>query len=126
MSIPGYVKLCHALRDTRAPQSEQVVQIDVRLLNLLFATQQWMKIHNQYRPLMITSGYRTLKTNNSLENAAKNSMHLQGRAADFYIDGLPSKYLSDLVKYFQEGGVGLYVTKHFVHVDTGRVRSWNG
>lgn len=124
--VPGYNKMCQALRDTRAPKDEQVVQIDLKLLNLLFATQQWMKIHNQMRPIVINSGYRTIFNNGNIEGAAKNSMHTRGKAADFYIDGLPSKYLADFVKWFKEGGVGLYVNKHFVHIDTGSVRSWRG
>lgn len=126
LSIPGYNKMCHALRDVRAPKAQQVVQIDLKLLNLLFATQQWMKIHNQMRPIFINSGYRTLANNANTEGAAKDSMHTRGKAADFYIDGLPSRYLADFVKWFREGGVGLYVNKHFVHVDTGSIRTWRG
>lgn len=126
LNIPGYARMCQALRDTRAPKPEQVVQIDLKLLNLLFATQQWMKIHNQMRPLMINSGYRTISSNGNTEGAAKNSMHTYGKAVDFYIDGLPVKYLGDLVRWFKEGGVGFYLDKHFIHVDTGRERVWRG
>lgn len=124
--IPGYVKLCEALRDVHAPAKEQVVQMDLKLLNLLFAVQQWMKINGQYRPLIVNSGYRTSRSNANLENAAKNSMHLYGKAADFYIENLPTKYLGELVKFFKEGGMGLYLSKNFVHADTGAVRTWNG
>ena len=77
LSVPGYTKMCHALRDVKAPKQEQVVQIDLKLLNLLFATQQWMKIHNQMRPIFINSGYRTMANNAHTEGAAKNSMHTQ-------------------------------------------------
>lgn len=126
LNVQGYTKVCEALRDIHAPKSQQVVQIDIKLMNLLFATQQWMKIHNQYRPLIIKSGYRTIERNAKIENAARNSMHVHGKAADFTIDGLPTKYLGDFVKWFKEGGVGLYVSDDFVHIDTDRVRYWNG
>jgi len=124
--ISGYNRLCHCLRDVRAPLNEQVVQIDINLLNLLFSTQQWMKIHGQMRPLMINSGYRTIANNSRLENAARNSMHLHGRAADFFIDGLSTRYLSDLLRWFRRGGVGLYLNNrsNFVHADTGPVRTF--
>ena len=124
--VPGYNRLCHALRDLREVPASQVVRIDVKLLNLLFATQQWMKIHKQQRPLVITSAYRSRRTNSQIEGAAKNSMHQEGKAVDFYIDGLPVKYLSDLTKFFREGGVGMYPNRHFVHVDTGVQRFWRG
>ncbi len=124
--MPGYIKLCQALRDVRAPSSEQTVQMDLQLLNLLFAVQQWLKINNAYRPLLINSGYRTIANNNRLENAARNSMHLYGKAADFFIEGLPNRYLSDLVGRFQQGGTGLYLDSGFVHADTGRLRRWRG
>jgi uncharacterized protein YcbK (DUF882 family) len=124
--VPGYTRLCHALRDPREEPASQVVRMDVKLLNLLFATQQWMKVHKQERPLVITSGYRSRRTNGQIEGASKNSMHQDGKAVDFYIDGLSVKYLSDLTKFFREGGVGMYPDQHFVHVDTGVQRFWKG
>ena len=124
--VPGYNRLCHALRDLREKPASQVVRMDVKLLNLLFATQQWMKVHKQQRPLVITSAYRSRRTNGQIEGAAKNSMHQDGKAVDFYIDGLPVKRLADLVKFFREGGVGMYPDRHFVHVDTGELRFWRG
>lgn len=124
--VPGYNRLCHALRDLREVPASQVVRMDVKLLNLLFATQQWMKVHKQQRPLVITSAYRSRRTNGQIEGAAKNSMHQDGKAVDFYIDGLPVKRLADLVKFFREGGVGMYPDRHFVHVDTGELRFWRG
>lgn len=124
--VPGYNRLCHALRDLREVPASQVVRMDVKLLNLLFATQQWMKVHKQQRPLVITSAYRSRRTNGQIEGAAKNSMHQDGKAVDFYIDGLPVKRLADLVTFFREGGVGMYPDRHFVHVDTGELRFWKG
>lgn len=105
--IPGYVRLCEALRDVYAPAKEQVVQMDLKLLNLLFAVQQWMKINGQYRPLIVNSGYRTSRSNANLENAAKNSMHLYGKAADFYIENLPTKYLGELIEILQRRRHGI-------------------
>ena len=124
--VPGYNRLCHALRDLKEVPAHQVVRMDVKLLNLLFATQQWLKVHKQERPIVVTSAYRSRRSNGRTEGAQKNSMHLDGKAVDFYIDGLPVKYLASLVKFFQEGGVGMYPDRHFVHVDTGVPRFWRG
>ncbi len=37
------------------------------------------------QPVIITSGYRCKALNDILSHAAKNSQHLQGQAADFYV-----------------------------------------
>jgi uncharacterized protein YcbK (DUF882 family) len=124
VSIPGYNRLCHGFRDVRAPVDEQVVQIDLRLMNLMFSIQQWLNIHKQPRPLVVLSGYRTIKNNQNTEGASRNSMHVHGRAADFYIDGLSTQKLGDMVRWFQAGGVGLYAGSRFIHVDTGPLRTW--
>ena len=82
-------------------------------------------------PFEITSGMRTRKTNQSVEGAARNSMHLPDEnlmfhAVDFRARGLPSQAIATLAWRAQEGGVGLYTDREFVHVDSGRVRTWIG
>ena len=73
----------------------------------------------------ITSGYRTLKTNDASEGSARHSMHLYGKAADIIVPGAPSTLIGDMVRRFNnEGGTGIYLGRGFVHVDTGSARAW--
>jgi uncharacterized protein YcbK (DUF882 family) len=45
---------------------------------------------------------------------------------DVRITGFSTKKLQQLALANQRGGVGFYAKSDFVHVDTGRVRSWVG
>lgn len=123
INIEGYVKACHLLRDVRA---NETVQMDIGLLNLLYSIQGWLKAWGIYRPIVINSGYRTLRTNENTEGASKNSMHLYAKAADIWIPGIPAEYIGRLTRMFGVGGVGFYLSKGFIHIDVGRVRSWSG
>lgn len=117
----GYLKACLILRDVRA---NKVHPIDPGLLEVLSAIQSWLALQGVQRPIIILSGYRTEKTNDSLEGAARNSYHLKGMAADIRIDGVPSKKLAELVRLLSDGGVGVYQQSNFIHIDTGDYRNW--
>jgi len=121
--VDGYRELCLLLRDTR---QNKAVQMDLVLLDVLCGVQGWLSAYDVRVPLIINSGYRTLQTNENLEGAAKNSMHLQGKAADIRIGGVSTDYVAKLGLYLAGGGVGYYPQKGFVHVDTGRLRVWQG
>lgn len=117
----GYVRLSYLLRDAQANQS---VYMDPRLLDLIRAVQGYMEYYGFVSPLMINSGYRSLATNSRTEGAARNSMHLQGKAIDFTMPGVPSSYIGALASHYQGGGVGFYTKSGFTHMDTGSVRYW--
>lgn len=119
----GYMRACQLLRDVRA---NKVSPIDPRLLDILGVIQTWTRLNGINRPITILSGYRSHETNKRLEGAAKNSMHLYGKAADIRIKGIPNEMLAKLIGWLSEGGVGVYRESNFIHVDTGRVRSWSG
>jgi uncharacterized protein YcbK (DUF882 family) len=51
-------------------------------------------------------------------------MHMLGRAIDVRVSSVPTKRLRDLVLAMRRGGVGYYRDSDFLHLDTGRVRSW--
>ena len=123
--LDEYVQLCRILRDTHA---DNTVQMDPVLLNVLAGIQAFYKAYGWNEPITITSGFRTVATNNALrsEGAARNSMHLYGKAADITLPGIPVWHLGRVKQYMSSGGVGIYPTKHFVHVDTGNLRSWTG
>ena len=76
----------------------------------------------------IISGYRSPETNAMLRRktraVAKNSLHMQGKAADIRIPDYDTKRLSHICLKMQAGGVGYYPKSDFVHVDTGTVRCW--
>lgn len=117
----GYLRICQALRDLH---DNSAVYMDPRLLDLMRAVQAYVEHYNYTAPLVITSGYRSPKTNAKIEGAAKNSMHLQGKAIDFTMPGLPSEYMGMLASRYQGGGVGFYPSAGFTHMDTGNVRYW--
>jgi uncharacterized protein YcbK (DUF882 family) len=78
----------------------------------------------------IISGYRSPRTNATLHansnGVAKRSLHMEGRALDVRLRGYSCAQLRDLALAAQRGGVGYYARSNFVHLDTGRVRFWQG
>jgi uncharacterized protein YcbK (DUF882 family) len=122
VDVANYVRLCYLLRDAH---ESQTVMMDVNLLNLLYGLQHWQELLlNRPTPILTTSGYRTSGTNQKTEGAARNSMHLYGRAADIKSNAYSPEILGRMAGFFGMGGVGHYPT--FTHVDTGQVRFWNG
>ena len=78
----------------------------------------------------IISGYRSGETNEKLRSngggQAQNSQHIQGKAIDVRLKGVSTLRLRDLAMGLKRGGVGYYKKSDFVHVDTARVRYWEG
>jgi len=76
----------------------------------------------------IICGYRTPWSNEFLRarsaGVAKNSQHMQAHAIDIRIPGVDTLSLRDAALALGRGGVGYYPRSGFVHVDTGRVRTW--
>ena len=60
------------------------------------------------------------------EGASQNSKHPRGEAWDGHIDGISTTALAQFGAYLSGGGVGFYQRKNFVHLDSGRLRSWRG
>ena len=88
------------------------------------------------KPVHITSGYRTA-AHNAAVGGAKSSQHLLGRAADFWVEGVPvatvAAYAETLLP--GRGGVGCYPkdaahpkrSTGWVHIDTRTGMSrWKG
>jgi uncharacterized protein YcbK (DUF882 family) len=79
-------------------------------------------------PYQVISGYRSPHTNGRLRErssgVASGSLHLQGRAIDVRLADVSSAALRDAAIRLRRGGVGYYASSDFVHIDTGRFRTW--
>lgn len=116
----AYSACCELMRDWR---ERQTVAMDPKLMHLLWAIQRTTRFSE---PLIITSGFRTVRTNTMLraEGAAVNSQHLHSRASDVILGSTPPGETARVAQAFGLGGLGLY--KKFTHIDTGPRRVWHG
>ncbi len=112
----------HLMRDFR---TGDVHPIDPPLLDLLH---DLADVTRTSRPFEIISAYRSPATNADLhahsDGVATNSLHLKGMAIDIRLNDIPLKQLRRAALDARSGGVGYYPDSNFVHVDTGRVRTW--
>ena len=110
------------VREFRCRDGTDTILIDEGLVVVL----QCIREHFG-KPVTITSGYRTA-SHNTRVGGSKSSQHLLGRAADFYVEGVPvatvAAYAETLLP--GRGGIGRYPkdAKHpkrmtgWVHIDT--------
>lgn len=73
------------------------------------------------KPVYLTA-YRCKTHNDRTPNAAPNSYHIYGRAADFHIDGVAPEEIAKYAESIGIKGIGLYDT--FVHIDTRESKSF--
>lgn len=128
LDLGAYQAFNRFMRDDR---QNLMVDMDPQLMDVLFSMQSFFRHYNWNRPLIILSGYRSPQTNAMLrstnkEAPAKMSMHMYGKAADIYMEGVPQSYMGSLAQYLMDGGVGFYPASSFTHVDTGKKRVWFG
>ena len=112
----------HFLRDFR---TGEIHPIDAGVLDILFAVRSRA---GRDDPFHVISGYRSPGTNAYLRShssgVARHSLHMEGRAIDVRLPGVPTRTLRDRGRTLQRGGGGYYPASDFVHLDTGRVRFW--
>lgn len=103
----------------------EIRPIRKELLNLLHSISKKLDQPTRFH---IISGYRSPETNAELRKkskyVAKNSLHIQGEAADIRIPGYDTRRLRKVCVTLNAGGVGYYRKSDFVHVDVGPVRHW--
>ncbi len=120
----GLQALNQFLRDWR---QNRVIQMDPHLFDLLWQVYKQSGSHDY---IQVVCGYRSPPTNAMLRRrskaVAKTSLHMRGKAMDFYIPDVPLSKLRAIGLKMQLGGVGFYPTSGspFVHMDTGNVRHW--
>ncbi|WP_375540441.1 YcbK family protein [Rugamonas apoptosis] len=127
----AYQELCHLMRDVNG---KETAPIDPKLFETLWGTQAFVARYGIEQPLEILSGYRTATSNRKLIEsgvpAARQSLHIEGRAADIRIANLNAEVLGGLVRSFRQGGVGFYYRAGprggWIHADTGLKRTWKG
>lgn len=75
----------------------------------------------------VLSAYRTAATNRKLADrlygVAEKSQHVKGRAIDITFDSNLAA-AAGIARGLKRGGVGWYPNSHFLHLDSGPVRSW--
>ena len=112
----------HFLRDFR---TDEIHEIDPRLLDTLYIISTAAGNRGTFE---VISGYRSFSTNALLRSkstsVAKKSLHMQGRAIDVRLKGINTAKLRKIAISLKRGGIGYYPKSDFVHLDTGRFRSW--
>jgi uncharacterized protein YcbK (DUF882 family) len=113
-------RLRRLLRDVRENEEGPLPPL---LIDVLSVLQERLTYS---RPLIIASGFRTARTNSSLEGAAPASLHMRGMAVDIHVPGMNVDRLGATVWMLSRRlgfmGVGLY--SRFVHLDVGPQRVW--
>jgi uncharacterized protein YcbK (DUF882 family) len=124
--VPETLKaFSNLLRDHRNGESHDM---DPALFDQLADLAQAAGVAAHYE---IISGYRSPGSNSKMaaregSGVSKNSLHVQGRAIDVRLRGCSCARLRDLALAAKRGGVGYYERSDFVHIDTGRFRTWVG
>jgi uncharacterized protein YcbK (DUF882 family) len=119
--LPSAVSdLAQFLRDFHADKTGPV---DLGMLDFLAETMA----ETGQRSATVLSAYRTRETNDRLRatvfGVAENSQHLYGKAIDVTFDrDLGATEQAALA--LRRGGVGWYPRSHFIHLDSGPLRSW--
>lgn len=117
-------EVSHFMRDWR---NDRLKTIDSRTIDIMAAAHNLMDVNEPY---MLLSGYRSPETNAMLRRrssgVAKNSLHIQGQAADLRLASRSVSQMARAAQSCRGGGVGRYSGSDFVHMDCGPVRSWGG
>jgi len=115
-------ELQHLLRDYRVDEEHAM---DPALYGLLCDLAEAAGYPARYE---VISGYRSPRTNKKLRDTghqvAEHSQHMEGHAIDVRLVGCELAKFRDVALHAKRGGVGYYPESNFVHVDTGRVRTW--
>ncbi len=115
-------EIAYFMRDWR---NDALHSIDMRTIDIMAAA--WNLLDTN-EPYTLFSGYRSPATNALLRSrssgVAKNSLHMQGQAADLHMLSRSVSQMARAAEACNAGGVGRYTGSKFVHMDCGVARSW--
>ena len=102
------------------------LDLDPGLFDILYRLKESTGSNGRFE---IISAYRSPETNEMLRKksnggVARKSQHVLGKAIDIRLSDVDTRTLYETALELQVGGVGYYPKSNFVHVDTGRVRTW--
>lgn len=121
---PAIEEITYFMRDWRVDQTHD---IDPRTLDIMAASHNLL---DTPQPYLLLSGYRSPATNAMLRarssGVARNSLHMQGQAADLRVEGRSVRQVASAAESCHAGGVGRYSGSNFTHMDCGAVRTWGG
>lgn len=113
-------------RFLRDHYTNRPTQMEPRLLDAVVRAAQ----HFRSETAIVVSAFRHPKYNLILRKkgrqVARESSHTRGHAVDFYLPKIDTMRLHAWAKAQRLGGVGLYPTSRFIHIDTGPIRFWSG
>ena len=102
----------------------EIHPIDPGLIEFLDAIED----HFGRREMRLISAYRSPLRNHLMRwggrRVASQSLHMDGRAADIQVVGIPPYLVRNFAYSLSRGGVGYYRRRHFIHVDVGPLRTW--
>ena len=121
--VPGaFNEIKMLMRDHR---TNERFPIDPRLMDILYVLRNRIGTRS---PFEVFSGYRSDATNAKLRRmshgVARNSLHMTGQAIDLSLPGTKLSTVRKSAIALKSGGVGFYPSSDFIHIDTGRVRTW--
>ncbi len=106
--------------------TNEMTQMDKKLIEVVLCAAKQFKAD----AVTVVSGFRHPKFNLMLRKkghqVARDSQHTHGNAVDFMIAKVPVQKLHEWAKAQKLGGVGIYLSSGFVHMDTGPIRFWSG
>jgi uncharacterized protein YcbK (DUF882 family) len=112
-------------RVLRCHYTGELAPIDLRVIEFLNAVDQRL---GGDREIHVISGFRSATYNAWLirhgSGVSPHSLHLVGRAIDVRFPALPLAEVRRTALDLGGGGVGYYPASGFIHLDSGRVRSW--
>ncbi len=109
----------------RCHYSNKTTDMDTRVIEYLNTVDKQFGGDNE---IHVISGFRSPEYNSLLReegrHVAHHSLHMLGKAIDFFIPRVSLKHLRTAAISLNYGGVGYYPQTGFVHIDSGKFRTW--
>lgn len=120
----GLRRINRLMRDHR---TGEVFSVDRRLLDQMYELSQRLNMTAADR-FEIISGFRSARTQAMLASQSYTqgdvTYHMAGRAIDLRVPTIPLRRLYDAALALNAGGVGIYPSDDFIHIDRGDARTW--